>query len=205
MKLFLQIPSENKLSSNETLHPQVKAKKASFVKNLAYETGYSMLTEEQKKKVAYRKSIIDSEDNNKIIKGRIKRKVSKRLKEEFLQENPKAKYKADNKKIQEEVDLEFSKMGLELEEKASDIDIDYVFDKLKITIYVANPTSHLIDPPNFYPTVKPIIDGLTYAGFWEDDNFNHIQEVSFRYDSTKSEKGFYNFTLIIEEVGELHG
>lgn len=30
------------------------------------------------------------------------------------------------------------------------------------------------DPHNYYPTVKPIIDGLTDAGFWPDDTPEYV-------------------------------
>lgn len=30
------------------------------------------------------------------------------------------------------------------------------------------------DPMNFYPTVKALIDGLTTAGFWPDDDARHV-------------------------------
>jgi len=30
------------------------------------------------------------------------------------------------------------------------------------------------DPHNYYPTIKPIIDGLTDAGFWPDDTPEYV-------------------------------
>lgn len=37
------------------------------------------------------------------------------------------------------------------------------------------------DPHNFYPTIKPIIDGFTDAGFWPDDTADYVatREPSF--------------------------
>lgn len=38
------------------------------------------------------------------------------------------------------------------------------------------------DAPNLYPTIKPIIDGFTDAGLWEDDDYKHIRDTTFRYN-----------------------
>lgn len=40
------------------------------------------------------------------------------------------------------------------------------------------------DAPNLYPTIKPIIDGFTDAGLWEDDDYKHIRDTIFRYNPT---------------------
>ena len=58
---------------------------------------------------------------------------------------------------------------------------DVFFDKFEILVTIKPPTRRKLDPPNFYPTVKPIIDGLTDAGWWDDDNFAHMLETRFRY------------------------
>jgi crossover junction endodeoxyribonuclease RusA len=41
------------------------------------------------------------------------------------------------------------------------------------------------DPHNFYPTIKPIIDGLTDAGFWPDDTADFVatREPTFVMDT----------------------
>jgi crossover junction endodeoxyribonuclease RusA len=44
---------------------------------------------------------------------------------------------------------------------------------LVVTIYA--PTKRRLDPPNFYPTVKALVDGLTDAGIWTDDNSEVIK------------------------------
>jgi Holliday junction resolvase RusA-like endonuclease len=31
------------------------------------------------------------------------------------------------------------------------------------------------DPHNYYPTIKPIVDGLTDAGFWLDDTPEYVE------------------------------
>lgn len=79
------------------------------------------------------------------------------------------------------------------------------FEKFKVTVLVAPPTRVRIDPPNLYPTVKPLIDGFTDAGFWEDDNFRYLLDTSFRYDGLSGEKGYYRVRLIIEEMTDTSG
>ena len=44
---------------------------------------------------------------------------------------------------------------------------------LVVTIYA--PTKRRMDPPNFYPTVKALVDGMTDAGLWTDDNHEIIK------------------------------
>jgi len=38
-------------------------------------------------------------------------------------------------------------------------------------------TNRRRDPHNFYPTIKPIIDGLTDAGLWPDDTPEYVMTV----------------------------
>lgn len=66
-----------------------------------------------------------------------------------------------------------------------------------ITIY--NPTKSKLDPPNLYPTVKAIIDGMTDADIWTDDNHNVIKAMTFRYGGLSGEKGHYRFIFDIRE------
>lgn len=46
-----------------------------------------------------------------------------------------------------------------------------LFTECAVVVTAHNISKHLFDAPNFYPTVKPILDGATDAGVvWEDDN-----------------------------------
>lgn len=74
------------------------------------------------------------------------------------------------------------------------------FNCFKVSVVVSPPTRRKIDPANLYPTVKPIIDGLTDAGWWEDDDFNHLVEISFKYGGVSGESGVFLIALEIEEV-----
>lgn len=71
-------------------------------------------------------------------------------------------------------------LGRETGEDAKQVR-DIFFDKFEIIVTIKPPTRRKLDPPNFYPTIKPIIDGLTDAGWWEDDNYAHMMETRFRY------------------------
>ena len=44
----------------------------------------------------------------------------------------------------------------------------------EVTVTIYSPTKSKLDPPNLYPTVKAIIDGMTDAGIWTDDNHKVI-------------------------------
>lgn len=70
----------------------------------------------------------------------------------------------------------------------------------KVTVIIYSPTKSKLDPPNLYPTVKPIIDGMTDAGVWTDDNHKVIKKLSFVYGGLSGERGHYKFVFDIEEV-----
>ena len=48
-----------------------------------------------------------------------------------------------------------------------------------ITIDVQPPTSRRMDAPNWYPTVKALIDGLVDSGLLSDDNNHVIKSTTF--------------------------
>ena len=69
----------------------------------------------------------------------------------------------------------------------------------EVTVTVFSPTKSKLDPPNLYPTVKAIIDGMTDAGIWVDDNYKVIKSMTFRYGGLSEEKGHYRLVFDIEE------
>lgn len=82
---------------------------------------------------------------------------------------------------------------------------DVFFAKFKVRVFIKPPIRSNLDPPNFYPTVKPLIDGLTDAGWWEDDSLQYMMEMSFRYGGLSGVKNAdgtraYRVILEIEEV-----
>lgn len=71
---------------------------------------------------------------------------------------------------------------------------------LVVTIF--SPTKRRMDPPNFYPTVKALVDGLTDAGVWTDDNHEVIKYMTFRYGGLSGIKGKYRIEMEIKEIGK---
>ena len=69
---------------------------------------------------------------------------------------------------------------------------------LVVTIYA--PTKRRLDPPNFYPTVKALVDGLTDAGIWTDDNSEVIKFMTFKRGGPSEIPGKYRVRLEIKEL-----
>ena len=52
------------------------------------------------------------------------------------------------------------------------------------------------DPPNLYPTVKPLVDGFTDAGCWPDDDSTVIRRTAFGHDPDPTgRKGLWRFSF----------
>lgn len=66
-----------------------------------------------------------------------------------------------------------------------------------VTIY--SPTRRTYDPPNFWPTVKALQDGMTDAGIWTDDNKEVIVFTGFRHGGLSGSK-CYRIEIKIEEI-----
>lgn len=66
-----------------------------------------------------------------------------------------------------------------------------------ILVVVHPPTNRRMDSPNWYPTVKPLIDGLTDAGIFSDDNDDVITSVTFIPSGTKTSNKKYKIDLHI--------
>ena len=47
--------------------------------------------------------------------------------------------------------------------------------RVRVDYHVATRTRTRFDPANAYPTVKALVDGLTDAGVWVDDDDQHLQ------------------------------
>ena len=66
-------------------------------------------------------------------------------------------------------------------------------------VVIFPPKNYSYDPPNWSPTSKALLDGLTDAEFWTDDNYNIIKEVSFLHGG-KSGTDNYKIKLEIKEI-----
>lgn len=52
--------------------------------------------------------------------------------------------------------------------------------RVHVDALIVQRTRRRMDPANAYPTVKPLIDGLTDAGVWEDDDADHVDGPDMR-------------------------
>jgi crossover junction endodeoxyribonuclease RusA len=57
-------------------------------------------------------------------------------------------------------------------------------------IWTYSPTKRRYDPPNFYPTVKALIDGMTDSKVWTDDNYKVIRLISFEHGGLSGNKNY---------------
>lgn len=64
--------------------------------------------------------------------------------------------------------------------------------------WIGYPSARAADPPNAWPTVKAIIDGLVDAGVLDDDNSHHVPEHSFRRHPDKSPANTYRVTVELQ-------
>lgn len=65
-------------------------------------------------------------------------------------------------------------------------------------IIICPPTKRRMDTPNWYPTVKALIDGLTDAGVFEDDNDKVITSYTFLRGTVTDNKK-YKIIIDIQE------
>lgn len=65
-------------------------------------------------------------------------------------------------------------------------------------INICPPTDRRMDVPNWYPTIKALIDGLTDAGVFDDDNDTVIKSYTFMRGPVTDNKK-YKIELIIKE------
>ena len=71
----------------------------------------------------------------------------------------------------------------------------------RVTVAVGMPTRRRFDLTNVEPTVKPLIDGLVEAGFFEDDDSQVIREVMFvQADEKPPVRGSYILRFTIEDA-----
>lgn len=71
-----------------------------------------------------------------------------------------------------------------------------VFDRCRVECAIAYPPSaHRADPANAASTVKPLVDGLTDAGLWVDDDSTHVLSVSYRRDPEPAPSGSHMVTV----------
>lgn len=71
----------------------------------------------------------------------------------------------------------------------------------RVIISVDAPTRRKMDTPNWYPTIKALLDGLTDANLWSDDDDSIIHELIFKTSNKLSPvKGSYKFNIDIQPI-----
>lgn len=81
------------------------------------------------------------------------------------------------------------------------------FEHFKVSVTVLPPTRRRLDPINLYPTVKALIDGFTIneeneSGWWDDDDFKHLLEMSFKYGGLSGVKDHFILKIDIENISD---
>lgn len=72
----------------------------------------------------------------------------------------------------------------------------------RLVVTVHTPSNRRFDPPNAWPTVKPIIDGFVKAGALVDDSHREIPETVFRQGEKTGVKGQYRLVFEFQSIGE---
>lgn len=184
-KVSFNFETKKILNSNSMPnHIMVKSQRAAFIRKTAAEYGVENHSSPELAQQRY--DAFKREAALRLAKSRLKKKMNKSGKsnEEILE-------------AQNELEMEAAS-----EVKSDDIDVPFLFNKFKLVVTVCAPTKRKLDPPNLYPTVKPIIDGLTDASWWEDDEFEQLLEVSFRYGGLSGNSKEYRIILDFFEVPE---
>lgn len=76
--------------------------------------------------------------------------------------------------------------------------------RVRVDFYVHTRARNRMDPANAYPTVKALVDGLTDAGVWADDDDTHLSgPVPYRGEPVLDlPVGFRRITLVITDLDE---
>ncbi|HEL2057735.1 TPA: hypothetical protein TY768_000903 [Streptococcus suis] len=70
-----------------------------------------------------------------------------------------------------------------------------------VLVKIFSPAKTRLDPPNLYPTVKALIDGMTDAGLWLDDNHTVIKSMTFEYAGLSNLKNYYRIRIEVIDIG----
>ena len=181
------IPQKEVLNSNSMpSHPIVKGKMVSNLREMGAQAGAMLHPEEIQPLVLERLRWLKGRAATQLKKSRLRTRLSK-------------------DKALVEVDIEAELARQFPEEPEPEFDIPPLFDKFSVRLVVMSPTRRRFDPPNLWPSLKALGDGLTDAGLWVDDSFEYMLETSFRAGGLSEEKGHWRLRLEIEEIDDLEG
>jgi crossover junction endodeoxyribonuclease RusA len=75
-----------------------------------------------------------------------------------------------------------------------------VFDRVRVLCVVSYPKGvSTADPGNLSHTVKPLIDGLTMAGYWPDDDSVHVQGPDYRRGPNNPRRGIWTIRFVFRD------
>lgn len=70
-----------------------------------------------------------------------------------------------------------------------------------VVVEISIPTPRRFDPMNASPTVKALLDGLTDAGWWDDDDSKTVKSVTYKLGKPTGVKGLYRVTVTARSIG----
>lgn len=187
--LVFELDKSQVLNSNNKLHMYVHSKIVSHLRKLSAEMGMERHSPENQPLAEEKMKLLYAEADAIAKKKKLRKTLSKRklITEEEIEELM-AKAAAEEKAA---------------EKLAKNVQVVPLFNVAKVTITAAPPTRRRMDPPNLWPTAKAILDGLTDASWWLDDDFKHVVETSFRYGGLSGTKDTFKITVKIEEVSDI--
>lgn len=75
-----------------------------------------------------------------------------------------------------------------------------VFDRVRVLCVVCYPKGvDRADPGNFSHTVKALVDGLTMAGYWPDDDSTHVQGPDYRRGPNNPKRGIWTIRFVFRD------
>jgi crossover junction endodeoxyribonuclease RusA len=71
------------------------------------------------------------------------------------------------------------------------------YDVCHVAAFIGYLRNGTADPSNAAPTVKALIDGLTDAGVWPDDDHTHVIGPTYLRDPKSPTPGHYTVRLVL--------
>lgn len=188
--LVFDLDKNQVLNSNNKLHMFLHSKAVSYLRKRAAREGLERHEGDNKILAEEKMDALYAEADLMAKKKRLRKTLTK-------------KGKLSAEEIEEEITAATERAEAAIEKLSKDIHVEPLFNVAKVTIIAAPPTRRRMDPPNLWPTAKAILDGLTDASWWDDDDFKHVVETSFRYGGLSGEKDTFKITVLIEEVTDI--
>lgn len=69
-----------------------------------------------------------------------------------------------------------------------------------VIVTIHPPTKKRMDPPNWYPTIKALLDGMVDRGVFTDDNSDVIKQFTFEQGDLYHKPNTYKITITVKEI-----